>query len=174
MKNATCCTAPDSEHHHATTGTLNSFNLPEHLAQHPLSTRDVQSQLNRAELIKQLLHKRILILDGGMGTMIQAYKLEEQDYRGERFANYARDIKGNNDLLSITKPVVIKEIQAQYLHAGADILETNSFNATRISMADYGMQQWAHEINIAAAQVAREVADAATARDKTFLSAHRE
>lgn len=107
-----------------------------------------------------LLKERILILDGGMGTMIQGYKLKEEDYRGERFADYPVSLKGNNDLLCITRPDVIKEIHRQYLDAGADIFATNTFNATRISMADYSMQEYVREINLAAATLAREVADA--------------
>ena len=96
--------------------------------------------MSRAELLRSLLAQRILVLDGAMGTMIQSYKLGEADYRGERFADFAHDLKGNNDLLCLTQPQIIKEIHAKYLAAGADILETNSFNATSISMADYHME----------------------------------
>ncbi len=117
----------------------------------------------RTQLLQSALRQRILVLDGGMGTMIQSYKLQEADYRGERFANYSMDIAGNNDLLSITKPDVIREIQSAYLAAGADILETNTFNATRISMADYGMEDLVPELNFAAAQLARQLCDAFTA-----------
>ncbi len=163
MKNASCCT-PTLHTSSALEGPLPAFNLAEHLAQNPLRPHDVAAQLQRAEKIKSLLPERILLLDGGMGTMIQSFQLNEADYRGERFAHYHRDIKGNNDLLCITRPQVIKEIQQAYLDAGADILETNSFNATRISMADYAMQAYAHELNFASARVAREVADATTAR----------
>jgi 5-methyltetrahydrofolate--homocysteine methyltransferase len=106
--------------------------------------------------IRQELDKRILIIDGAMGTMIQRYKLAEKDYRGERFANWHTDVKGNNDLLSITQPQIIKEIHSQYLSAGADIIETNTFNSTAISMADYDMQDLAYELNVAAAKCARE------------------
>ena len=109
--------------------------------------------------------KRILVLDGAMGTMIQAYKLEENDYRGERFADWASDLKGNNDLLSITQPEIIKEIHAKYFEAGADLVETNTFNSTRISMADYSMEDLVPEINLAAAKLAREVADEFSARE---------
>ncbi|WP_328701432.1 methionine synthase [Cellvibrio polysaccharolyticus] len=105
------------------------------------------------------------MLDGGMGTMIQSYKLKEADYRGERFANYHMDIAGNNDLLCITKPEVIREIQHAYLEAGADILETNTFNSTRISMADYDMEDLSHELNFAAAKLARELCDEVTAKN---------
>jgi len=114
-------------------------------------------------LLNSLLAQRILVLDGAMGTMIQSYKLEETDYRGERFADFAHDLKGNNDLLCLTQPAIIKEIHAKYLAAGADILETNSFNATSISMVDYHMEHLVPELNFAAARLAREAADEATA-----------
>lgn len=106
--------------------------------------------------IREELDKRILIIDGAMGTMIQQYKLAEKDYRGDRFANWHTDVKGNNDLLSITQPHIIIAIHKQYLEAGADILETNTFNSTSISMADYDMQPLAYELNVAAARCARE------------------
>ena len=109
--------------------------------------------------IQELLKERILVIDGAMGTMIQQYKLTEQDYRGEKFKEWKSDLKGNNDLLSITKPEVIKEIHKQYLAAGADIIETNTFNAQRISMADYHMEDIAFDINLAAAKCAREAVD---------------
>ena len=106
--------------------------------------------------IKKLLAERILIIDGAMGTMIQRYKLEEADYRGERFKDWASDLKGNNDLLCITQPAIIKAIHTEYLQAGADILETNTFNSQRVSLADYHMQDLAYELNFAAARIARE------------------
>ena len=106
--------------------------------------------------IKQLLEERILIIDGAMGTMIQRYKLSEADYRGERYKDWASDIKGNNDLLCLTQPQIIKEIHKEYLEAGADIIETNTFNAQRVSLADYNMQQLAYEINFAAAKIAKQ------------------
>src|SRR6478672_10198132 len=106
--------------------------------------------------IKALLQHRILIIDGAMGTMIQRYKLSEEDYRGERFKNWPSDIKGNNDLLCLTQPHIIREIHGHYLEAGADIIETNTFNAQRISLADYGMEELAYEINLAAAKIAKE------------------
>jgi 5-methyltetrahydrofolate--homocysteine methyltransferase len=112
--------------------------------------------------LRTLMAERILILDGAMGTMIQKRKLGEADYRGERFAEWPVDLKGNNDLLVLTKPDVIADIHNAYLDAGADILETNTFNATRISMADYEMQELAYEINVVAARLARECADAKT------------
>ncbi|MGL4193638.1 MAG: methionine synthase [Vibrio sp.] len=114
--------------------------------------------------LEQQLKQRILIIDGGMGTMIQSYQLQEADYRGEQFANWHCDLKGNNDLLVLTQPQIIKEIHTAYLAAGADILETNTFNATTIAMADYDMQSVSEEINFAAAQLARQVADEWTAR----------
>nr|WP_240354743.1 MULTISPECIES: methionine synthase [Vibrio] len=110
------------------------------------------------------MKQRILLIDGGMGTMIQGYKLEEQDYRGTRFADWHCDLKGNNDLLVLSQPQLIKEIHAAYLEAGADILETNTFNATTIAMADYEMESLSEEINFAAAKLAREVADEWTAK----------
>ena len=106
--------------------------------------------------IKQELEKRILIIDGAMGTMIQRYKLNEADYRGERFKDWPSDLKGNNDLLCLTQPQIVKAIHKQYLEAGADIIETNTFNAQKISLADYGMQALAYEMNLAAAKCARE------------------
>jgi len=119
--------------------------------------------MSRLALLQSLLAQRILVLDGAMGTMIQSYKLSEADYRGARFADFAHDLKGNNDLLCLTQPAIIREIHAKYLAAGADILETNSFNATSISMADYHMEFLVPELNFAAAQLARGAADAATA-----------
>ncbi len=95
---------------------------------------------NRTAELEALMAQRILILDGAMGTMIQRYKLSEADYRGERFQDWHTDLKGNNDLLAITRPEVIREIHEQYLDAGADILETNTFNGTRVSMSDYDME----------------------------------
>src|SRR6476661_11082532 len=104
-------------------------------------------------LIEQQLQKRILIIDGAMGTMVQRHKLEEADYRGERFKDYHLDVKGNNDMLCLTQPDIIKGIHKEYLEAGADIIETNTFNAQRISMADYHMEDYAFEINVAAAKI---------------------
>ncbi len=109
--------------------------------------------------IKEELKKRILVIDGAMGTMIQRYSLQERDYRGEPFADHGQDLKGCHDLLSITRPDVVREIHRKYLEAGADIIETNTFSSTPISLADYGMQEQAYEINLAAARVAREAVD---------------
>ncbi len=105
--------------------------------------------------IRKELEKRILVIDGAMGTMIQRHKLTEEDYRGTRFANWPSDVKGNNDLLNITQPDIIKGIHKQYLAAGADIIETNTFSSTVIAMADYDMQELAYELNVAAASCAR-------------------
>jgi 5-methyltetrahydrofolate--homocysteine methyltransferase len=116
-------------------------------------------------LLEQQLKQRILILDGAMGTMIQAYKFEEQDYRGERFADWHLDVKGNNDMLVLSQPEVIKAIHNEYLEAGADILETNTFNATTIAMADYDMESYSAEINREAARIARQAADEFTAKN---------
>ncbi len=109
--------------------------------------------------IRKELDKRILVIDGAMGTMIQRYKLTEKDYRGERFKDWPSDLKGNNDLLSLTRPDIIREIHKAYLEAGADIIETNTFNAQKVSLTDYGMQSLAYEINMAAASCAREAVE---------------
>ena len=113
--------------------------------------------------LNEEVHQRILILDGAMGTMIQQYNLSEADFRGERFVDIPGQMKGNNDILCLTRPDVVKDIHRKYLQAGADIIETNSFNATRISMADYRVEEYIAEINLAAARLAREVADEFTA-----------
>lgn len=114
--------------------------------------------------INELLQKRILILDGAMGTMIQRYNLEEKDFRNEGLANHAKPLKGNNDLLSFTRPDVIKAIHRKYLDAGADIIETNTFSGTTIAQADYDLgQEWVDKINFESARIAKEVADEVTA-----------
>ena len=118
----------------------------------------------RIEALKRIAKKRILILDGAMGTAIQGYKLDEAAYRGERFKDHARDLKGNNDLLVLSQPDIIREIHRDYLEAGADMLETNTFNAQAISQADYGLEDISHEMNVAAAKLAREAADEWTAK----------
>ena len=125
------------------------------------------------EMFLNALKERILILDGGMGTMVQGFKLTEKDYRGEQFADWPGDLKGNNDLLCITRPDVIKSIHRQYLDAGADIFATNTFNANAISMEDYGMQEQVRNINLAAGKLAREVADGFMAEhpDRTIFVA---
>ena len=109
--------------------------------------------------VKEILDNRIMVLDGAMGTMIQQYGLTEKDFRGERFSDIGILQKGNNDLLCLTQPQIITAIHQVYLDAGADIIETNSFNSTRISMADYGMQGLITEINFEAARLARNIAD---------------
>jgi 5-methyltetrahydrofolate--homocysteine methyltransferase len=115
--------------------------------------------------IQDCLKERILIIDGAMGTMIQRHKLEEADYRGERFKDWHTDVKGNNDLLSITQPQIIEGIHKLYLEAGADIIETNTFSSTTIAQADYDMQAIAYEMNVASAQCARKAADEYTAKN---------
>ncbi len=116
----------------------------------------------RLQKLREAAANRILILDGAMGTMIQKHKLEEADYRGARFADWGQDLKGNNDLLVLTQPQLIREIHDAYFEAGADIAETNTFNGTRIAMADYGMEELVYEINLEAAKIARASADAWT------------
>ncbi len=115
--------------------------------------------------LQQCASERILIIDGAMGTMIQRYKLQESDYRGERFKDYHTDVKGNSDLLSITQPGIIEAIHREYLEAGADIIETNTFSSTVIAQADYDMQDLAYEMNVASVQVARRAADDYTSRN---------
>lgn len=112
--------------------------------------------MNTEQQIKALLSERILMIDGAMGTMIQRHKLSEEDYRGERFKDYPSDLKGNNDLLVLTQPDIIRSIHREYLDSGADILETNTFNAQAVSLADYDMQELAYEMNVAAAKLAKE------------------
>ncbi len=116
--------------------------------------------------LQQLLDRQIVIIDGAMGTMIQRHKLQEADYRGTRFAGWPSDVKGNNDLLSITQPDIIKNIHLQYLEAGANIIETNTFSAQRISMADYDMQELSYELNVASATCARKAIDEFLAANK--------
>ena len=115
--------------------------------------------LSRRRQLEKALVARIVLMDGAMGTMVQRHKLTEKDFRGDRFASHPKDLKGNNDLLSITRPDVIGTIHRQYLEAGAEILETNTFNATSISQADYGLESAVREINLASAALARKVTD---------------
>jgi len=112
-----------------------------------------------------LLAERILVLDGAMGTMIQAHRLGEREYRGERFADWPRELKGNNDLLSLTQPAIVRDIHRAYLEAGADIIESNTFNSTAVSMADYGMEALTYDLNLAGARLARAAADEFEARE---------
>ena len=114
--------------------------------------------------IRDILKERILVLDGAMGTMIQSYKLEEEDYRGKRFKDFEHPLKGNNDLLSLTQPEIIREIHAKYFAAGADIAETNTFSGTTIAQADYHLEDIVYELNYESAKLAREVADEFTER----------
>lgn len=120
----------------------------------------------RAANLPALLRQRILILDGAMGTMIQRYKLTEAQYRGERFAGHPVDVKGNNELLLLTAPEVIREIHEQYLAAGADLIETNTFGATTVAQEDYKMAELAYEMNVVAARLAREACDKYSTPDK--------
>jgi 5-methyltetrahydrofolate--homocysteine methyltransferase len=120
----------------------------------------------RAAALPEILAKRIVVLDGAMGTMIQRYKLGESDYRGERFKDHPKDLKGNNELLQFTRPDVIGEIHAQYLEAGADIVETNTFGATSVAQEDYGLAPLAREMNVAAARLARAACDRFSTPDK--------
>ena len=115
--------------------------------------------------LRERLAERILFLDGAMGTMVQRHELEEDDFRGERFADHVGDLKGNNDLLSLTRPDIIRGIHTQFLEAGCDIIETNTFSATRIGMADYAMESVARELNVASAKLAREAVEAVMAQD---------
>ncbi|MGB0955092.1 MAG: homocysteine S-methyltransferase family protein, partial [Panacagrimonas sp.] len=124
-----------------------------------------RSRPDCSQQLRQLLAQKILVIDGAMGTMIQGYGLEEADYRGERFADWPSDLKGNNDLLSLTQPALIRTICDRYIAAGASVLATNTFNANRISQADYGAEALVREMNVAAARVIREACDDATAKD---------
>ena len=117
------------------------------------------------EKLEKILEQRIMVLDGAMGTMIQAYKFEEEDYRGERFKDYEILLKGNNDLLSLTQPEAIKEIHSKYFAAGADIVETNTFSGTTIAMADYAMEDLVYELNYESARLAKEVANEFTEKE---------
>ena len=115
--------------------------------------------------IKEILKERILVLDGAMGTMIQRFKLTEEDFRGERFKNHAKPLQGNNDLLALTRPDVLRSIHAEYFEAGADIAETNTFSGTSIAQADYDLQEAVYDINYLSAKLAKEVADEFTAKE---------
>ncbi|RUM81201.1 MAG: methionine synthase, partial [Candidatus Thioglobus sp.] len=122
--------------------------------------------MSTKQILQSLLEKRILVLDGAMGTMIQKHKLSEEDYRGERFKDWHILVQGNNDLLSLTQPQIIQDIHKSYLEVGADIVETNTFNATKTSMSDYKMEEFAYEINVESARLAREVCDEFSTEDK--------
>lgn len=120
---------------------------------------------NRTELLLQTIKNRILVLDGAMGTMIQRYKLEEKDFRTPELQDHPKALKGNNDLLSLSRPEIIKAIHREYLDAGADIIETNTFSGTSIAQEDYGLSHLAYDLNMASAKIAREVADEFTTKD---------
>ncbi len=120
----------------------------------------------RGAALPQLLKERILVLDGAMGTMIQRYKLGEADYRGERFKDHGKSLKGNGDLLQLTRPEIIESIHEAYLRSGADIVETNTFGATSVAQADYDLGAFAREMNVAGARLAREACDKFTSADK--------
>ena len=120
---------------------------------------------DRARQLERLLRERIVVIDGAMGTMVQQHRLEEADYRGERFKDWPKDLKGLHDLLCLTRPHIVEQIHRQYLEAGADLIETNSFNAQALSLADYGLESLAYEINFAAARCGRHAADAVMAAD---------
>ncbi|NOV26085.1 5-methyltetrahydrofolate--homocysteine methyltransferase [Cupriavidus necator] len=132
----------------------------------PESTAAAPRPYTRAAVLPRLLQERILILDGAMGTMIQRYKLSEADYRGTRFTEHKVDVKGNNELLVLTRPQVISEIHEQYLAAGADLIETNTFGATRVAQEDYKMAELAYEMNVEAARLARAACDKYSTPDK--------
>ena len=117
-------------------------------------------------MIEKLLKEKILVLDGAMGTMIQRYSLDEKDFRGERFINHSCDLKGNNDLLSLTRPDIIKAIHLEFLNAGADIIETNTFSSTSIAQEDYNLSDIIYDLNYESAQVARSAADALSTNEK--------
>jgi 5-methyltetrahydrofolate--homocysteine methyltransferase len=123
-------------------------------------------EYTRAAELPRILESRIVVLDGAMGTMIQRHKLGEADYRGERFARHPKDLRGNNDLLPLTQPDLIGAIHEAYLAAGADIVETNTFGATRVAQADYGLEEFAFEMNLAAARLARRACDKFSSADK--------
>lgn len=122
--------------------------------------------MSTKQILQSLLEQRILVLDGAMGTMIQKHKLSEQDYRGERFKDWSTLVQGNNDLLSLTQPKIIQDIHRSYLEVGADIVETNTFNATKTSMSDYQMEALAYEINVESARLAKAACDEFSTKDK--------
>ena len=135
-------------------------------------SRSINPEDSVRKKLGELLDYKIALLDGAMGTMIQQYDLQENDYRGERFADWPSDLKGNNDLLTLTQPQIISSIHQQYLAAGANIIETNTFNANAPSMADYGLEDLVYELNYAAAKIAREAIDhfKASGQQETFVA----
>jgi 5-methyltetrahydrofolate--homocysteine methyltransferase len=137
---------------------MNGSTWPSFRKQHDVCT--LKNAYTRAQCLPDLLKKRIVVLDGAMGTMIQQYKLDEVGFRGERFADFPRELKGNNELLNLTQPQVISEIHAAYLAAGADLIETNTFGAMSIAQEDYQLAYLAREMNVAAARLACKACDA--------------
>ena len=128
-------------------------------------SNEKNNKMKNSEHLYKAISERILVLDGAMGTMLQRYKFEEEDYRGERFKNWKHPLKGNNDLLSLTQPQAIEEVHRKYLEAGADIIETNTFSGTTIAMADYHMEDLVYELNYESAKIARKVCDEFTAKN---------
>ena len=129
-----------------------------------IESLDERARDERVRRLRGSIEERILIIDGAMGTMIQRHRLDETGYRGQRFADYGRDVRGNNDLLTLTQPKIIADIHRAYFEAGADIVETNTFNSTTVAQGDYGMEALVPELNYRAARLAREVADEVAAR----------
>lgn len=125
---------------------------------------------NPEDTLRELIQKRLLVLDGATGTMLQLHKLEEADYRGTRFANHPRDLKGNHDLLVLTRPDVVRSVHDAYLEVGSDIIETDTFTATAIAQADYGTEALAYELNVAAARIAKEATTACEAQGAVRVS----
>ena len=132
----------------------------------PVNSRPQMKLSSNYELFEQQLRARILVMDGAMGTMIQDLKLTEADFRGSRFRSHTSDLKGNNELLSLTQPEAIRDIHLKYLQSGADIIETNTFTANRVSQADYNLQDYSREINLEAAKLARQAVAEITSADK--------
>ena len=130
-----------------------------------MTSTTINQTATRTKQLQQAVKDRILVLDGAMGTMLQRYKLTEADYRGDRFTNWPKDLKGNHDLLNLTRPDVVSQIHKDYLLAGADIIETNTFNANAISQSDYGTEVAVYDINFAAAALARKATDDFTLQD---------
>ncbi len=148
------------------TNTVYCIDMADESLEAPTEKVNTVARTQRVRHLYATLKQRILILDGAMGTMIQRHKLGEAEYRGERFADWPSDLKGNNDLLTLTQPEIIQDIHTQYLQAGADIIETNTFNSTRVAMADYGMEDISYELNMAAGRLARQAADWLSSEDK--------
>src|SRR5690606_23988866 len=137
---------------------------PDSAVTYPAIPYPLDAYTRGADFVRQL-GRRIIVLDGAMGTMIQRYKLSEADFRGERLADHDRDVRGNNELLSLVRPDIISDIHTAYLQAGADVIETNTFGATRIAQGDYGLQDLAYELNVASARIARAACDAVSTPD---------